>query len=58
VLFDDAVFDDLSEPAHTAGVKPVVREVAHRADLRLVKTVKRLVHFERVRAAPPGQARG
>lgn len=48
VLFDDAVYDDFCEPAHTAGVKRVVADVARRGDFREVKTVKRLVHFERV----------
>jgi predicted O-methyltransferase YrrM len=49
VLFDDAVYDDFSEPPHTADVKRVVREVGLRGDFALVKTVKRLVHFERIR---------
>ena len=49
VLFDDAVYDDFSEPRHTADVKRVVARVAERDDYRMVKTVKRLVHFERVR---------
>lgn len=48
VLFDDAVYDDFCEPAHTADVKRVVADVAGRGDFREVKTVKRLVHFERV----------
>lgn len=48
VLFDDAVHDDFSEPSHTADVKRVVREVARRGDFRLARTVKRLVHFERI----------
>jgi predicted O-methyltransferase YrrM len=50
VLFDDAVYDDLSEPKHTADVKRVVADVARRADFRVVKTVKRMVHFERIPA--------
>jgi predicted O-methyltransferase YrrM len=49
VLFDDAVYDDFSEPSHTADVKKVVREVEARGDFARVKTVKRLVHFERIR---------
>jgi predicted O-methyltransferase YrrM len=53
VLFDDAVFDGFSEPGHTADVKRVVREVARRGDFRLVRSVRRLVHFERVSRQGP-----
>jgi predicted O-methyltransferase YrrM len=49
VLFDDAIPDDFCDSAHTADVKRVCTEVASREDFRLVRTVRRLAHFERVR---------
>jgi len=47
VLFDDAVVDTFFEPRHTAGVKKFVAELQARPDFRLVKTVRRMAHFER-----------
>ena len=47
LLLDDAVYDDFSEPKHTADVKRVVKYIEQRGDFRQVKTVKRMVHFER-----------
>lgn len=49
VLFDDAFEDGFYTPRHTQGVKRVVREIASRSDVRLVKAVQRLAHFERLR---------
>ena len=48
LLFDDAVYDDFSEPKHTADVKRVVKHIEQRGDFRQVKTIKRMIHFERV----------
>lgn len=48
VLLDDAVKDEFHEPAHTSDVKRVAECIAARPDFRLVKTVRRLAHFERV----------
>ena len=49
VSIDDAVPDAFCDSPHTADVKRVVAEIADRKDFRLVKTVQRLVHFERIR---------
>lgn len=48
LLLDDAVYDPFIEPPHTADVKRLVKDIAERKDFRLVKQVKRLVHFERL----------
>ena len=48
VLLDDAVHDPFYEPRHTADVKRIVQDILRRGDFRLVKTVKRLAHFERI----------
>ena len=49
VLFDDAFDDGFHHVIHTDGVGPVVREIIVAGDYRLVRTVKRLAHLERVR---------
>lgn len=49
VLFDDAFDDGFFHVIHTDGVGPVVREILIDGDYRLVTTVKRLAHLERMR---------
>jgi predicted O-methyltransferase YrrM len=49
VLFDDAFDDGFFHVIHTDGVGPVVEEILQAGDFRLVRTVKRLAHLERVR---------
>jgi predicted O-methyltransferase YrrM len=48
LLLDDAVVDPFLEPQHTADVKRLAAEIGARPDFRLVKQVRRLVHFERL----------
>ena len=49
VLFDDAFDDGFFHVVHTQGVGPVVDEIVAGGGYRLVRTVKRLAHLERVR---------
>lgn len=49
VLFDDAFDDHFFHVVHTDGVGPVVREILDAGDYRLVKTIKRLAHLQRIR---------
>jgi predicted O-methyltransferase YrrM len=49
VLFDDAFDDGFFHVIHTQGVGPVVNEIVEAGDYRLVHTVKRLAHLERIR---------
>ncbi|HUF08093.1 MAG TPA: class I SAM-dependent methyltransferase [Rhodothermales bacterium] len=49
VLLDDAVPDPFSDLARTADVKQVVADIVDRGDFRVVATIQRLMHLERVR---------
>ena len=48
LLFDGAVPDPFSDSPHTADVKRVAADVAAAGDLRVVKSVRKLMQLERV----------